>query len=89
MSEVNLQARPTGPVMGQTGGNGRDGVASEASGVDMDPGTFFSGLVRQIMPFISQTTPAEAANASSVRAVTARHNTESDPSTSQVRLLLL
>ena len=51
----------------------------------MDPGTFFSGLVRQIMPFISQTTPAEVANASSVRAVTAHHNTESDPSTSQVR----
>ncbi|XXG59023.1 hypothetical protein AAC387_Pa04g1181 [Persea americana] len=83
LSEVNLQARPTGPVMGQTGGNGRDGVASEASGVDMDPGTFFSGLVRQIMPFISQTSPAEVANASSVRAVTAHHNTESDPSTSQ------
>ncbi|KAJ8617560.1 hypothetical protein MRB53_013746 [Persea americana] len=49
----------------------------------MDPGTFFSGLVRQIMPFISQTTPADATNASSVRAVTAHHNTESDPPTSQ------
>lgn len=73
--------------MEQAEGNGRDGVANEASGVDTDPGVFFSGLVRQIMPFISQTTPTDAANASPVGADTAHRSTESDPSTSQVRCI--
>ncbi|XP_058111393.1 ubiquitin-like domain-containing protein CIP73 isoform X3 [Magnolia sinica] len=66
VSDINFQGTGAGSVAEQTEPT-RNAEPNEASTVGLDPGLFFSGLVRQIMPFISQATATETDNTSSAR----------------------
>ncbi|XP_077217668.1 ubiquitin-like domain-containing protein CIP73 [Tasmannia lanceolata] len=83
VSDVNFQGGATGSVA-ETIDTTREAEAHESSRAeDIDQGIFFSNLVRQIMPFISQSTGMGPSDASPVRIDTAGPRTSSDSSTAQ------
>ncbi|KAL6012050.1 hypothetical protein ACLOJK_002525 [Asimina triloba] len=78
VSDINFQGTGGHPITEQREST-RDAYMNSGSGVDIDQGVFFSGLVRQIMPFISQATAMEMENAPS----TSAGGSAPDSSTSQ------